>query len=150
MEHTYTTMTPQASPSLVRNPKLKPKQGKVTLPHLKGDIPGTSTFLALSTGLSPDHYIHHCCLDPSKRQPGITPLSNNGTSSKPLLLTTMPLISTTDPFQKGIGMKVNVSISLKKYFPNIMFIPPRHHTLLLTLIGHLIMIHQTSHWSNIL
>lgn len=45
MEHTYTAMTPQASPSLARNPKLKPKQGKVTLPHLKGDIPGMSIHL---------------------------------------------------------------------------------------------------------
>lgn len=39
-EHTYTAMTPQASPSIARNPKLKSKQGKVTLPHLKGDISG--------------------------------------------------------------------------------------------------------------
>ena len=104
MEHTYTAMTPQASPSLARNPKLKPKQGKVMLPHLKGDIPGVSMF-------SHCVYIHYLfCLDPSKRQPGMTPLNNNGTSSKPLLLTTIPLISTADPFQKGMGMKVSVSI----------------------------------------
>ena len=43
-EHTYTAMTPQASPSIARNPKLKPKQGKVTLPHLKGDISGMVMF----------------------------------------------------------------------------------------------------------
>lgn len=47
MEHTYTAMTPQASPALVRNPKLKPKQGKVTLPHLKGDISGKFIILIL-------------------------------------------------------------------------------------------------------
>ena len=40
MEHTYTAMTPQASPSLARNPKLTKKQSKVMLPHLKGDISG--------------------------------------------------------------------------------------------------------------
>ena len=44
MEHTYTAMTPQATPSLARNPKMKPKQGKVTLPHLKGDISGVLIF----------------------------------------------------------------------------------------------------------
>ena len=43
MEHTYTA----ASPSLVKNPKFKPKQGKVTLPQLKGDISGTCYFILL-------------------------------------------------------------------------------------------------------
>ncbi|XP_065909507.1 cyclin-dependent kinase-like 2 [Dysidea avara] len=80
-EEKYTAITPQVSPALSRNTKVKPKQSKVTLPHLKGDI------------------------SDSKKQSAMTPLSSTGTSSKPLLLTTMPLISTTDPFQKGIGMK---------------------------------------------
>ena len=144
MEHTYTAVTPQGSPSLARNPKLKPKQGKVILPHLKGDIPGTSIFLTLSKP------IILFCLDPSKRQPGITPLNNNGTSSKPLLLTTIPLISTTDPFQKGMGMKVTVS-SQAVLFPlmDITIYSPRHLILLLILIDRLTMMPQTSHWSNI-
>ena len=90
-----------------------------------------------------DNYI-----DPSKRQSGMTSLSNNGTSSKPLLLTTMPLISTTDPFQKGVGMKVSVS-SLNSYsLPDTYHsLPPRHLIHHLILIDHLITMHLTSHWS---
>lgn len=59
---------------------------------------------------------HRYCLDPSKRQSGLTPLAGNGTSSKQLLLTTIPLISTTDPFQKGMGMKVAVSVAHLEHF----------------------------------
>lgn len=45
-EHTYAAVTPQASPSVTRNPKFK--QGKVTLPHLKGDISGVCSYFLFS------------------------------------------------------------------------------------------------------